>query len=263
MLHPGREDLDLSSPDAIKRAVEGLSPDAIINAAAYTAVDRAESEPEIAFALNRDAPATLARCAQERGIPLVHISTDYVFNGEKSEPYTETDAIAPLGVYGHSKAQAETLVMTSCPRAAIVRTSWVFSPHGANFVKTMLRLAGQREELGVVADQRGRPTAATDIARTCVVMTERLLAEDGSARGIFHFAGHGDTTWAEFAEAIFEGARRRGLPAARVRHITTADYPTPAKRPANSRLDTSKIESIGIEPRPWPIMLEECLDQLN
>lgn len=258
IIAPRRDRLDLADAAAIADASAAFKPALIINAAAYTAVDKAESEQEAAFALNRDAPAALARA----GAPIVHVSTDYVFAGDGARAYREDDPKAPLGVYGRSKSEGEDAVLAANARAAVVRTSWVFSPHRANFVKTMLRLGETRDAISVVADQHGRPTAAADLASACIALGALLLADDARAADVFHFANHGDTTWANFAEAIFEGAEARGRKPVRVTPITTADYPTPAKRPANSRLDTSKIEALGIGPRPWRTALATCLDEL-
>jgi dTDP-4-dehydrorhamnose reductase len=253
---------DLADPPRLREATITARPDAIINAAAYTAVDKAESEPALAFLLNRDAPAALAEAAREIDAPIIHVSTDYVFDGKKAAPYVETDPIGPTSVYGASKAEGETALMQHAPRAAVLRTSWVYSSHRANFVKTMLRLGETRDEVSVVADQLGRPTAAGDLAAACIAMTERLLARDAAAQGTFHYSGAGDATWADFADAIFAGAADRGRNAVAVRRITTAEYPTAAKRPANSRLDTSKIEALGIAPRTWRDALNVCLDEL-
>ncbi len=257
-----RADVDLADAGAIEAAIEARKPQAIINAAAYTAVDTAESEPKLAFALNRDAPAAMARGATALGAPLVHVSTDYVFRGDKPAPYTESDPRDPISVYGRSKAEGETAVFDAYARAAIVRTSWVFSPDRANFLKTMLRLGETRDEVSIVSDQIGRPTPADDLARACIIMTETLIAGDQRAQGIFHFAGAGEVSWADFAEAIFAEAALRGRKPVRVRRILTADYPTPARRPANSRLDTSKIEALGITPAPWRDGVRAYLDML-
>lgn len=259
----GRGACDLTQTSAIAMAIADAAPDAVINAAAYTAVDKAESEPEAAEALNALAPAAMAAACAARGIPFVHVSTDYVFDGAKNAPYIESDPIAPQSAYGRSKAGGERGVLASGARAAILRTSWVYSAHGANFVKTMLRLAATRDEIGVVADQFGRPTWARDLADACLASAKALVAGKGEAAGVFHYAGGGDATWADFAEAIFAEAARRGLPNARVKRITTADYPTPAKRPANSRLDTTKIEAtLGIRARPWREALALCMDEI-
>lgn len=247
----GRDALDLERAESIAAAVEALKPAAIINAAAYTAVDRAETETALALALNRDAPAVMARAAARVSAPLVHISTDYVFRGDKPSPYVEEDPRNPINFYGRSKADGEIAVLESWERAAIVRTSWVFSAHRANFLKTMLRLGETRDDVGVVSDQLGRPTHAGDLARACVELTNRLLDGDSAAAGVFHFAGKGDATWADFADAIFTDAQSFGRGRVRVRRILTAEYPTPAARPANSRLDTAKIEALGITPAEW------------
>ena len=253
-----RKDVDLLDLDALKRELNTLRPDLIINASAYTAVDRAESEPERAFALNRDAPAAMALY----GAPLVHISTDYVFSGAKHEPYVETDMRGPINVYGKSKAAGEDAVLESSSRAVVIRTSWVYSPDRANFVKTMLRLAEEQEEVSVVADQIGRPTSADDLAHACLTIGERLRAGDTGYEGIFHYSGAGDATWADFAEFIFASIAARGHRAPRVIRITTDRYQTPAKRPLNSRLDTSKIEALGVRTQPWCSALEICLEDL-
>ena len=259
----GRERLDLAGADP-GPLVAGTAPAAVINAAAYTAVDKAESEPEAAFRLNRDVPAALARACAAAGIPLVHFSTDYVFDGTKKEPYVETDAVNPTGVYGASKAEGEAAVLAAGRPAIVLRTSWVYSAFGTNFVKTMLRLAATREELGVVADQLGRPTWAEDCARGALRSVQALLAGEVAGAELLHLAGEGDATWADFAEAIFEESAARGGPAARVKRITTADYPTPAKRPANSRLDCGKIvRTLGLQPRPWRESLGACFEALE
>jgi dTDP-4-dehydrorhamnose reductase len=260
---PARDVLDLANTSAIAALVTTQRPNIIINAAAYTAVDKAESEPDLAFALNRDVPGALARAASAAGAALVHVSTDYVFSGEGDRAYFETDPKAPLGVYGRSKAEGEDAVRAAGARAAMVRTSWVFSPHRSNFVKTMLRLGETRDEVSVVADQHGRPTSARDLASVCLALAQHLHEGDGRAEGVFHFANTGDTTWADFAEAIFTGAAQRGRKPVRVNRISTADYPTPARRPANSRLDTNKISALlGAPPRLWRDALDECLDEM-
>ncbi|MFN3465486.1 MAG: dTDP-4-dehydrorhamnose reductase [Terricaulis sp.] len=247
----GRDSLNLEQTESIAAAIEALKPAAIINAAAYTAVDKAETETALALALNRDAPAAMARAAARVSTPLVHVSTDYVFGGDKPSPYVEDDPRNPINFYGRSKADGEIAVLESWERAAVVRTSWVFSAHRANFLKTMLRLGETRDEVDVVSDQLGRPTHAGDLARACVRLVERLLNADAAAAGVFHFAGTGDATWADFAEAIFAEAQSYGRGRVRVRRILTAEYPTPAARPANSRLNTSKIEALDIAPAAW------------
>lgn len=263
MVFAGREVLDLTNVDEIEGLVASINPGAVINAAAYTAVDRAESEPDLAFALNRDAPAAVAKTCASRGLPFVHFSTDYVFDGALDRPYVETDPTGPTGVYGASKLAGEQAVTAAGGAAITLRTSWVYSAHGVNFVKTMLRLAADREELGVVADQYGRPTWARDCAEAALLAANTLLdAPDLS--GIYHLSGAGDATWADLATAVFEEASRRGGPSARVRAISTADYPTPAKRPANSRLDCRKIETaLPWRCRPWRESLATCMTEME
>jgi dTDP-4-dehydrorhamnose reductase len=240
-----------------------LRPDAVINAAAFTDVDRAETEAAAAFALNRDGPAALARACADLGAPLVHLSTDYVFDGAKPAPYVETDAKAPLNLYGHSKSEGEDSVLASGAHAAIVRTSWVFAAHGRNFLRTMLRLAEARDEIPVVADQIGRPTAASDLAQTCLAVALRALDRDPTSRGVFHYSDAGDASWADFAEAIFSEAAKAGLKLARVKRITTAEFPTPARRPANSRLDSTKIgAALGVAPRDWREACAICVREV-
>lgn len=262
LFFPERAEMDLASPAQAASALEVLKPDAVINAAAYTAVDRAESEAEFAFAINCHGPEAIARAAAQRGAAFLQVSSDYVFGGDKPFPYVETDAPSPLGVYGQSKAAGERAVLAVHPGVIVVRTSWVYSPHRANFVKTMLRLGEQRAEVSVVDDQVGRPTAAAELAAACIELTRRKLAGDNAAAGVFHYAGAGEASWADFAEAAFAEAEARGRAPVRVRRITTADYPTPARRPANSRLDTTKIERLGIVPRPWREALGAVMDEL-
>ena len=260
----GRERFDLAALADPRPLLDEMRPAAVINAAAYTAVDKAESEPDAAYALNRDAPAALARACAAAGVPFVHFSTDYVFDGSKPTPYVETDPVNPTGVYGASKAAGEAEVLAAGGPAAVLRTSWVYSAFGANFVKTMLRLAATREELGVVADQLGRPTWAEDCARGALRAAGALLDREAGAAGIFHQAGAGDASWADFAEAIFALSAARGGPSARVKRITTADYPTPARRPANSRLDCSKMtRTLDWPMRDWRQSLAACFDELE
>jgi dTDP-4-dehydrorhamnose reductase len=255
----GREAIDLSHTEEIEPFIASRRPDAVINAAAYTAVDKAECNAAEAFSLNRDAPASMASACAARDIPIVHVSTDYVFDGAKSEPYVETDAKAPLNVYGRSKSEGEDRVITSGATACVIRTSWLYDATGANFVTAMLRVAHAQDEVRVVADQVGRPTSAADLAEVSTAMLARLLDGDAQARGVFHYAGAGDASWADFAEAIFAEGRVRGARSARVVRIATAEYPADAARPANSRLDSSKIGAIGIRPRPWREALALCL----
>lgn len=256
-----REQVDLTDADAIAGVIAGTSAEIVINAAAHTAVDLAESEEAAAFAINGRAPGIMARACRARGLPLIHISTDYVFSGDRVGRWTETDPTEPINVYGRSKLAGEKAVVAEGGRYLIVRTSWVFSPHGRNFVKTMLGLAG-RPELRVVDDQRGRPTAAGDLADFLLTAGARLLAsDDPDLTGIVHFANQGAVTWRGFAEAIFAmagGARPALIP------VTTAEYLTPARRPANSELDCGKVEKVyGVRPRPWREGLAETLSVLR
>jgi dTDP-4-dehydrorhamnose reductase len=250
----GRPGLDLAGePRAIVSAIEASRPDVLVSAAAYTAVDKAEGEPELAFAVNERGARAVARAARLLGVPLVHLSTDYVFDGAKQAPYVEDDATGPTGVYGASKLAGERAVLTEHENSAILRTAWVYSPFGANFVKTMLRLAASRDEIGVVSDQRGNPTSALDIADGVLAVAANLRRGiDPALRGIFHMTADGEVSWAEFAETIFAEAARRGGPSAIVKHIATADYPTPARRPANSRLDCCKLANAhGVRLPSW------------
>ncbi|CDH43935.1 dTDP-4-dehydrorhamnose reductase [Candidatus Contendibacter odensensis] len=247
-------ELDITDAVAVDRALAVSGADAVINAAAYTAVDKAEQEPELAFAVNRDGPAHLAAACNRLHIPLLHISTDYVYDGNKPSPYVEDDPVAPLGVYGQSKAEGDDAVLRLLPRHLILRVSWVFGIHGHNFVKTMLRLAQEREELRVVADQFGCPTYAGDIADTLLELAGRTAEIDASgAWGTYHYCGAPATTWHGFASAIIEQAPAvEVLRVQTITAITTADYPTPAARPANSVLDSSRLAfRFGIQPRRW------------
>lgn len=258
----GRQQIDLTNAISIVDRLRRLRPAAIINTAAFTAVDQAECDVEKAFALNRDAPGALARACEKLELPLIHLSTDYVFDGAKASPYVELDAKAPVNVYGVSKSEGEDAVLSSGARTAVVRTSWLFSSHGQNFLRTMLQLAKSRDEIGVVADQIGRPTWTGDLTLACLALAERQIAGDREAAGIFHFAGADDASWADFATAIFAEARIRGLPSARVRSILSTERSAPAQRPANSRLSSAKLAAlIGVEPRPWRTALAHCMDE--
>lgn len=260
-----RPDFDLAAPDTIGAVLREAQPDVIVNTAAYTAVDKAESERDEAFAANARGAGAVAEAAAALGAPIIHLSTDYVFDGAKSSPYVETDPTGPVSVYGASKLEGERAVAAATPDHAILRLSWVYSPFGANFVRTMLRLAEQREEIAVVADQRGGPSYAPDIATAVVQIAANLLARPDATklRGVFHLAPAGDTHWAEFAETIFAEAKRRGGPSARVRPIPSSDYPTPARRPANSRLDATKLAAAhGVRLPHWRTSLAACMDRL-
>jgi dTDP-4-dehydrorhamnose reductase len=261
----GRPELDLvGDVEAIVRAVEETAPDIVVSAAAYTAVDKAESERDLAFAINARGAGAVATAAERLGVPVVHISTDYVFDGSKTTPYVESDAPNPVSVYGASKLAGEQAVLEACRNSVILRTAWVYSPFNANFVKTMLRLAADRDEVGVVADQQGNPTSALDIADAILAVAANLAgSDDRELRGVFHMTGQGEGTWADFAEHIFAASASAGGPSASVRRISTADYPTPAKRPANSRLDSSKLHEIHKVRLPhWHTSTEEVVTRL-
>ena len=256
-------DLDLTDTAAIAAKVAERPWSAIINGAAYTAVDKAESDVVVAWAINALAPAAFGAACAQAGIPLVQISTDYVFDGAKQGAWEPDDPVAPLGVYGASKLGGELAVRTSGARHAIVRTAWVVSAHGGNFVKTMLRLAADRDALRVVDDQQGSPTGAADLAAVLATIAVRLADDPAAPTGTFHFSNAGPVTWAEFARAIFAASAARGGPTATIEGITTAEYPTPARRPANSLLSHDAIRAAyGIEPRPWQAALDDILDEL-
>ena len=260
----GRPEFDLEDSGSIDRAVDAALPRAIVNAAGYTAVDRAESEPERAFAVNRDGAERLAATARRLQIPFVHVSTDYVFDRRKSSTYFEDDIPCPLGVYGRSKLEGELAVMDTNPDALVFRTSWVYSPYGTNFLKTVLRLADTQEVVRVVDDQRGAPTAAIDVASAIVDALGQVNEKTAQTRaGIYHVTAAGETTWYGFAEAIFAGWGDRGRRVPILQAIATADYATPVKRPANSRLDCGKTDRVfGIRMPLWSTSVGACLDVL-
>ncbi|RUP18756.1 dTDP-4-dehydrorhamnose reductase [Methylobacterium sp.] len=261
---PGRAELDITDADAVAAALAARAYRAVINTAAYTAVDKAESDVVAAWRLNALAPAILAAATAARSIPLVHVSTDYVFAGTKPDGAYAPDApIDPQSVYGASKAAGELAVRTGNPRHAVVRTAWVVSPHRGNFVKTMLRLAAERDALTVVNDQHGCPTSAADLAVALATIAQAMAADPEAPAGTFHCVNRGDTTWCGFAEAIVAGSARRGGRAVPVKGIPTSAYPTPARRPANSRLSTDSLTAAyGIAPRPWQAALDDILDRL-
>jgi dTDP-4-dehydrorhamnose reductase len=260
----GRQELDLEAREAIEETIAAIAPSVIINAAAYTAVDLAESEVGKAFNINRDGAAALADVAWQRNIPFLHVSTDYVFDGAKQDAYDETDIAAPLNAYGASKLAGEAAVLAAHPLATVIRSSWIYSPYGGNFVRTMLRLSETMPTVRVVSDQQGNPTSAFELAAALLQIAERSLTDDRRmVAGIFHLTGEEIATWHGFAEAIFDGLSRRGLRTPRLEAITTAEYPTAARRPRNSRLDSSKAERVfGIRLPAWRHSLETCLDQL-
>jgi dTDP-4-dehydrorhamnose reductase len=260
-----RNAADVASAPAVNAAIGRERPDRVVNLAAYTAVDRAESEPEAAWEANCAGAAHIAAACGDLATPLIHLSTDYVFDGRKNGPYREDDAVDPLNVYGRSKEAGERAVRAAAPYHVILRTAWVYGSHGANFVKTMLRLGHERPVLRVVADQQGSPTAAADIAAAITAIAALTLR--GSLEwGTYHFAAAGSTSWYEFAEEVIGMAEKlggwAGGTAPRVEAITTAQYPTAAQRPANSVLDCTKIRGLGISPPPWRASLPAVIREL-
>ena len=255
----GRDQADLSNPAACADAIHTHAPLVVINAAAYTAVDMAEEEEALATVINSDAPAVMAKSCVELGIPLIHISTDYVFEGTGDAPWEPHDLTAPQNAYGRSKLKGEIEIRDSGAVHAILRTSWVVSAHGANFVKTMLRMSDTQDTLKVVADQIGGPTPAHDIAASCLKMAEQLIA-DASKSGTYHYSGAPDVSWADFARSIFDQAGR----AVAVTPIPTKDYHTPAKRPLNSRMDCSAAQQVfGISRPNWSDGLNMILNEIG
>lgn len=259
----GRMECDIADGEAVARVVEAQAPALIVNAAAYTNVDGAQGEEAAAYAVNRDGAGHVARAAAAAGVPVIHISTDYVFDGKGRDPYHEDVPTGPINVYGASKLAGEGAVRAANPRHVILRTSWVYSPFGHNFVRTMLRLAATRPELGVVADQRGCPTAAGDLARTIAVFGVDLAGSREAAWGTYHLSGTGETTWHDFAAEIFRIAAARGLPVPALKAITTADYPTSAARPGYSVLDCGRFRDVfGLSLPPWQRSLESCVREI-
>lgn len=256
----GRDQLDLAQAEQIRQQVQRLRPDLIINAAAHTAVDQAESEPDIAFAINAIGPGILAEEALALDVPLIHYSTDYVFDGSKPQPYTEDDEPNPLGVYGKSKLAGERAISAVNGKHLILRTSWVYSTHGRNFLLTMQRLLQEKPELRIVADQIGAPTWAGTIAGSTRALIERWQSGDAGAWGTYHLTAQGETSWFGFAQAIGEALREQGKPCANLLPIPSSDYPTPAARPLNSRLDCRRLQQEwGVSQPDWQTALRECL----
>lgn len=257
----GRPDIDFREPEMIAEAVKRLDPQVVVNAAAYTAVDKAEEEPEVAQVVNGQAAAEVARGAALAGAPIIQISTDYVFDGEQRRAYREDDAVNPVGIYGASKLEGERLASAANPEHFIFRTAWVYSPFGNNFVKTMLRLSETRDALSVVDDQLGNPTSAFDIADGVLAAIGRIGGPSAKIEpGVYHLSGTGTASWCELAREIFSVA---GKPVS-VKAITTAEYPTPAARPANSRLDCTRFEAaFGYRAPDWRLSLRECLARLQ
>ena len=257
------DELDLTDTAAIAVKVAERPWAAVISGGAYTAVDKAEDDVVTAWAVNALAPAALAQACHDAGIPIVQVSTDYVFDGRRDGAWEVDDPVAPLGVYGASKLGGELAVRTACPRHAIVRTAWVVSAHGNNFIRTMLRVGATRDSLSVVDDQHGSPTAAADLAVALATLAMRLADDPGAPTGTYHFSNAGAVSWAGFAREIFAQASARGGPCPAVVPITTAEYPTPATRPANSLLSHAAIErDYGIRPRAWQAALGDILDEL-
>lgn len=255
-----RAEADLADPLACADAIRQAAPDAVINAAAYTAVDRCEEEEAVATVINGGSPTAMAQACAELDIPFVHISTDYVFSGEGEMAFKPSDPVAPLNAYGRSKLSGEAGVARACGRYCILRTSWVISAHGNNFIKTMLRLSETRDGLSVVADQNGGPTPAAEIAKVCMKIATQLRVKDNENSGVYHFSGAPDVSWAELARNIFTLANR----AVDVTDIETAEYPTPAERPLNSRLDCTKLtQTFGVERPEWRQNLAEILMELD
>lgn len=265
LVRVGRPELDLAKPASVGEALRASAPDIVVNAAAYTLVDQAEADPELAEAVNVRGAESVAAAAAGIGVPVVHLSTDYVFDGSLDRPYREDDPVSPTSVYGRTKLAGERAVARVADDHVILRTAWVYSPFGRNFVRTMLRLAEGRSEVSVVSDQLGSPTSALDLADgildVCRNLLERRSQKD--LRGVFHMAGSGEATWAEVAQAIFERSAELGGPSATVRRITTAEYPTPARRPANSRLDGAKLATVhGVALAPWRLSVATTVARL-
>ena len=263
--YAGRPDIDILRPDLVEKRLAAFAPDLVINPAAYTAVDRAESEPELAFAVNRDGAGNVAAAAGRIGVPIVHLSTDYVFDGNKDAPYVETDPVAPMGVYGQSKFAGECAVAAANDRHIILRTSWVYAPFGNNFVRTMLRLSVERDRLTVVNDQVGCPTYAPDIANAIMTIAGRIESANwqGHFAGVTHLAGPDEITWYDFARKIISFSNEKIGRNIAVDPISTEQYPTAAPRPANSRLCCDRLASIfEVRLPPLDPSLEKCLEHL-
>lgn len=261
-----RNELDITNRDAVLDTVRAFKPTIIINAAAYTAVDRAESEVELSYAINRDGPSYLAEAAKEVGAALLHISTDYVFDGNKSGEYVESDMPNPQGVYGESKLAGEIEVSKVCDKHIILRTAWVFGEAGNNFVKTMIRLGQERSELSVVGDQFGGPTYAGDIAETLITIAEKITIGEIVEYGVYHYSGLPHVSWFQFADAILDVATEKGMLAKKptISSITTEEYPTPAKRPSNSKMSVAKLtKAFGIQASDWNSCINNIKDYID
>lgn len=260
----GRPDFDLSEPHKVDAAIRSVRPDIIVSAAAYTAVDQAESNEAVATVINGTSAGAIASTAADLGVPIIHLSTDYVFDGFKTSPYIERDAVGPTSAYGRSKLAGEKAIETATSDFVILRTAWVYSPFGANFLKTMLRLGETRDSINVVNDQIGNPTSAVDIADGILTVAENLLiSKNSDLRGTFHMTGAGEASWADFAQEIFAASAKFGGRSAIVEPIPSSAYPTPAKRPQNSRLDCSLIkERHGIELPNWRLSTTDVVERL-
>lgn len=264
LLVAGRPDFDIEDAASIDCKLSRVEPAVVINVAAYTAVDKAETEPERCFAVNRDGAARLAAAAWRSGASFIQISTDYVFDGQKPSPYLEVDSAGPLSVYGRSKLEGEQAILAAHPQAVIVRTSWIYSMFGSNFLKTMLQLARSRPVLRIVDDQHGCPTSAHELASALFTIASKLL-DEGAERyaGLYHLSGTGQTSWYGLAVEIFSNAKRRGWLIPRLEPISTAEYSTPARRPHNSVLDCTKADRVfGVKLAPWSSSVRDCIDQL-
>lgn len=259
-----RQQLDITNKNQIQQIFASISPSMVINAAAYTHVDRAENESDLAYAVNKDGPAYLARYCANNQLTLIHVSTDYVFDGTKGRPYRESDPISPLGVYGRSKAQGETAIRSILPNHIIVRTAWLYGVYGNNFVKTILKLAAEKSALRVVADQFGSPTSAEDLANALLTIIKKIKDDEKNDWGTYHYCCKGITTWHGLAERIIAlAAPHAALKSRQVEAITTAEWPTPAKRPPYSALNCARINSqFGIEPEPWQQSLKHTIDRI-
>lgn len=260
-----RPEVDLARPDEIEAVLLAHRPEAVVSAAAYTAVDLAESEPDLARQINAAGAGAVARAAARLKIPIVHLSTDYVFDGSLDRPYREEDSTGPIGAYGQTKLEGEVAVAAACENHVILRTAWVYSPFGKNFARTMLFLGSKRDEISVVCDQQGTPTNALDIADGIIAVVKNLVARPQATelRGVFHMTGGGETNWSEFAEAIFAVSAAIPGPTARVVPILSTSYPTPARRPANSRLDNAKLaDAHGVRLPHWRLSLPHCIERL-
>lgn len=265
LLAVGRADLDITRKSSVDAGMLAHKPDVVVNAAAYTAVDKAESEPDKAHLVNATGAGNVAEACRAAGVPIIHISTDFIFDGMKAAPYSESEAPLPLSVYGCTKLAGEKAVAAGCPSHLILRTAWVHSPFGHNFVKTMLRLAEIRDEIGVVDDQVGSPTFAPHLAEAILSVAERVAGDNPQRMpwGVYHVADGGETSWCGLARAVFDHSKARGGPYSCVKAIATADYPTPARRPSNSRLACDKFERVsGIVLPHWTSGVEDCVARI-